>query len=228
MLLIRDVSIFTYTINHRPQALVICRNPPVDNMLKAMSTNSLTRSPSAEAVLRKVPWPNVKYVYKLQGECHRGRSFPWRTKCWQASCEKFPLRLAGPAWRVPLQTSAIYLHHAPRPSVLLQTRPAPHAHPSGQSSKAPPTLRDHAHPIMTISATDVAGRQASCTEPALPTSEPAAAVARPHRQPASGPAPSTRVSAATVAPHNRWALKTSLALVTSRDCSPGSHRKTST
>ena len=127
MLLIRDVSIFTYTINHRPQALVICRNPPVHNVLKAMCTNSLTRSPSAEAVLQKVPWPNVKYVYKLQGECPRGRSFLWRTKCWQASCEKFPLRLADPAWRVPLHTSAIYLASTTRPAPVFSCRPAlPH------------------------------------------------------------------------------------------------------
>lgn len=134
MLLIRDVSVFTYMANHRPQALVICRNPPVDNVLKATCTNSLTRSPSAEAVLRKGPWPYVKYVYNLQGECHRGRSFLWRTKCWQASCKKFPLHLAGPAWRMPLQASAIYLASTTHPTPMFSCRPAlPHVLTLGAS-----------------------------------------------------------------------------------------------
>ena len=33
MLLTGDISIFTYITNHQPQALVFCKNPPVNNML---------------------------------------------------------------------------------------------------------------------------------------------------------------------------------------------------
>lgn len=137
MLLIRDVSVFTYMTGHLPQALVICRNPPVDNALKGLCINSLTKSPIAEAVPQKVPWPYVKCMYKLQGECYRGRSFLWRTKCWQASCKIFPLCLAGPAWRVPFQTSAIYLASSTCPAPVFSCRPAlPHVlTPAGSPPK---------------------------------------------------------------------------------------------
>lgn len=54
MLLIRDVSVFTYMTVHLPQALVICRNPPVDNVLKGLCTNSL-RAPLQRLYFKKCP-----------------------------------------------------------------------------------------------------------------------------------------------------------------------------